>query len=213
MSIRITALAAASAMALSACAVDPDPNVNHTGTGAIAGAALGAAVGAATSSDRSKGALRGAIAGAAAGAVAGSLMDQQAKALQAAVTTPGIQIVNHGSYLQVIMPEGILFGVNSAAVSGPAQNDLYAVAQNLNQYPNTRVEVIGHTDATGSAAHNMDLSQRRAQSVAGILRAAGVAPNRIVAVGRGLTQPIASNNTPEGRAQNRRVEIIIRPVQ
>ena len=115
--------------------------------------------------------------------------------------------------LQVILPEGILFATDSAAVSGPAQNDLYAVARNLNQYPNSRVEVVGHTDSTGAAAYNQDLSQRRAQSVAGILTAAGVNGNRIVATGRGASQPIASNDTVQGRAQNRRVEILIRPTQ
>src|SRR5690606_6417254 len=112
-----------------------------------------------------------------------------------------------------ILPEGILFATDSAAVSGPAQNDLYAVARNLNQYPNSRVEVIGHTDNTGSAAYNQDLSQRRAQSVAGILTAGGVSSGRVVAVGRGESQPVASNGTEQGRAQNRRVEIIIRPTQ
>jgi outer membrane protein OmpA-like peptidoglycan-associated protein len=96
-------------------------------------------------------------------------------------------------------------------VSGAAQNDLYAVARNLNQYPNSRVEVVGHTDNTGSMALNMDLSQRRAQSVAGILAAAGVSSGRLMASGAGYNQPIASNNTAEGRAQNRRVEILIRP--
>lgn len=119
--------------------------------------------------------------------------------------------MNHGSYLQVVLPEGILFSTDSAAVSGIAQNDLYAVARNLNEYPNSRVEVVGHTDNTGSASYNMDLSQRRAQSVAGILTAGGVAGSRIVAVGRGEDQPVASNATEQGRAQNRRVEILIRP--
>ena len=98
-------------------------------------------------------------------------------------------------------------------MSGPAQTDLYAVARNLNQYPNSRVEVVGHTDDTGRDAYNMDLSQRRAQSVAGILTAAGVNAGRVVATGRGESQPIASNATAEGRAQNRRVEILIRPTQ
>ena len=77
----------------------------------------------------------------------------------------------------------------------------------------TRIEVIGHTDNTGSAAFNQDLSQRRASSVANVLRDSGVPSNRLVTFGRGEEQPIASNLTPEGRAQNRRVEIIIRPTR
>lgn len=208
-------LATGSLLALGACTAPMGgTQLSRAQQGAIAGAATGAIFGATRDDDKNnQGAdiVKGAIAGAAAGAVAGSILDQQARALDQAVQNPNVQIVNHGSYLQVILPEGILFATDSAAVSGPAQNDLYAVARNLNQYPNSRVEVIGHTDSTGAAAYNMDLSQRRAQSVAGILTAAGVNSSRVVAVGRGQTQPIASNATVEGRAQNRRVEIIIRP--
>ncbi|QBX34687.1 OmpA family protein [Paracoccus liaowanqingii] len=223
MTLRTTSLLAASGLLiLGACA----PAMTGTGTGttglsrtqqgALAGAAVGALYGGTRdddSSGRSRDAARGAILGAAAGAVAGNILDRQAAALEQSISNPNVQIVNHGSYLQVTLPEGILFATDSAAVSGPAQTDLYAVARNLNQYPNSRVEVIGHTDNTGSAAYNLDLSQRRAQSVAGILAAAGVSQGRLVAVGRGLSQPVASNATDSGRAQNRRVDIIIRPTQ
>ncbi|MBU3031280.1 OmpA family protein [Paracoccus marinaquae] len=221
MKLRTTTVIAASGLiALGACT---DPSMTGTGTGtglsrtqqgAMAGAALGAVLGATRDDDKNnqgKDAAKGAILGAMAGAVAGNILDRQAAALEQAVSNPNIQIVNHGSYLQVVLPEGILFATDSAAVSGPAQGDLYAVARNLNQYPNSRVEVVGHTDDTGSAGYNFDLSQRRAQSVAGILTAAGVAPARIVAIGRGEDQPVASNGTVEGRARNRRVEILIRP--
>ncbi|MDO5646853.1 OmpA family protein [Paracoccus sp. (in: a-proteobacteria)] len=218
MKLRTTTIIAASGvLALTACA---DPNaaggLSRTQQGVLAGAAAGAIYGATRDDDRSgrgRDAARGAIVGAAIGAVAGNVLDRQAQALQQSVTNPNIRIVNHGTHLQVVMPDGILFATDSAAVSGPAQNDLYQVARNLNQFPNSRVEVIGHTDNTGSAAHNMDLSQRRANSVMGILAAAGVAQNRLTATGRGLTQPVASNDTAQGRAQNRRVEIIIRPTQ
>ena len=127
------------------------------------------------------------------------------------MTTPGVQVVNTGQTLNVTLPEGVLFATDSAAVSGPAQNDLYALARNLQQYPNSTVQVVGHTDSTGRADYNLQLSQRRAQSVAGILTAGGVASNRITTQGMGMTQPVASNDTVAGRAQNRRVEIIIRP--
>lgn len=223
MSFRVpTILAASGLMVLGAC-TDPSMNGGAGGTGtgmsrtqqgALAGAALGALYGVGRDSDSNnegRDAARGAILGAAAGAVAGNILDRQASALKQSVSNPNIQIVNHGSYLQVILPEGILFATDSAAVSGVAQNDLYAVARNLNQYPNSRVEVVGHTDNTGSAAHNQDLSQRRAQSVASILVAAGVQSGRVAATGRGFNQPIASNDTASGRAQNRRVEILIRP--
>ncbi|MDP5305669.1 OmpA family protein [Paracoccus spongiarum] len=219
MNFRTTAaFAATGLLALGACT---DPSMTGTGTGmsrtqqgAIAGATIGAVLGATRDSDSNnegRDAAKGALVGAIAGAVAGNILDQQARALDQAITNPNIQIVNRGSYLQVILPEGILFATDSAAVSGLAQNDLYAVARNLNQYPNSRVEVVGHTDNSGAAAYNYDLSQRRAQSVAGILTAAGVAPGRIVAVGRGEDQPAASNATAQGRAMNRRVEILIRP--
>lgn len=223
MNLRMTTVLAASGLiALGACT---DPSMTGTGTGtglsrtqqgAIAGATIGAVLGATRDSDSNnegRDAAKGAIVGALAGAVAGNILDQQARALDQAITNPNIQIVNHGSYLQVILPEGILFATDSAAVSGMAQNDLYAVARNLNQYPNSRVEVVGHTDNTGAAAYNLDLSQRRAQSVAGILTAAGVSGARVVAVGRGEDQPVASNATAQGRALNRRVEILIRPTR
>lgn len=210
-----TMMVAGSALALSACTMDTT-GMSRTQQGAIAGAAAGALFGAQRDKDsNNKGSdiIKGAIAGAAAGAATGAILDQQAKALKSQLNNPNIQVVNHGSYLQVVMPEGILFATDSAAVSGPAQNDLYSVAQNLNQYPNSRVEVVGHTDSTGRAAYNMDLSQRRANSVKGILTAAGVNPARIVATGAGQSNPVATNETAAGRAQNRRVEILIRPTR
>lgn len=220
---RLSALAASAGLiGLVACAPTDQygnptgPQMSRTQQGAIAGAVVGGVLGASRDSDKNnqgRDAARGAILGAAAGAIAGNILDRQAQALQQSISNPNVRIVNNGSYLTVVMPESILFATDSAAVSGVAQNDLYAVAQNLNQYPNSRVEVIGHTDNTGSAAHNIDLSQRRAQSVARILIAAGVNGNRIATIGRGFEQPIASNVSPEGRAQNRRVEIIIRPTQ
>jgi outer membrane protein OmpA-like peptidoglycan-associated protein len=219
MNLRVTTILAVSGIvALGACAptdgTGMGSGMSRTQQGALAGAAVGAVLGATRDSDSNnegRDAARGAILGAAAGAVAGNVLDRQAQALQQSLSNPNIQVINRGSYLQVVMPEGILFATGSAAVSGAAQNDLYAVARNLNQYPNSRVEVVGHTDNTGSAALNMDLSQRRAQSVAGILSAAGVSSSRLVATGAGFNQPIASNDTAAGRAQNRRVEILIRP--
>lgn len=223
MTLRVTTILAASGLiALGACAPTDGTGtgaglggMSRTQQGALAGAALGAVVAGTRDSDKNnqgRDAARGAILGAAAGAIAGNILDRQAQALQQSVSS-NVQVVNRGDHLQVILPEGILFATDSAAVTGQAQNDLYAVARNLNQYPNSRVQVVGHTDNTGSAAHNMDLSQRRAQSVSSILSAAGVAPNRLVASGQGFNQPIASNDTAQGRAQNRRVEILIWPTR
>lgn len=218
-----TILAAAGLVVLGACApANNTGGVTGTATGvggsrtqqgALAGAAIGAVLAGTRDSDKNnqgQDAARGAILGAAVGAIAGNMLDRQAQALQQSVSS-NVQVVNRGDHLQVILPEGILFATDSAVVTGQAQNDLYAVARNLNQYPNSRVQVVGHTDNTGSASHNMDLSQRRAQSVSSILTAAGVAPSRLTASGQGFNQPVASNGTPEGRAQNRRVEILIWP--
>ncbi|HMR34762.1 MAG TPA: OmpA family protein [Paracoccus sp. (in: a-proteobacteria)] len=219
MNMRVSLLlGAASVMALGACATNPDGStgttLSQTQQGALIGAAAGGLYGATRDSDKNnqgKDFLKGAVLGAAAGAVVGNIIEAQEKQLRQVMTSPGVQIINHGDYLQVIMPSGLLFASDSAAISGQAQNDLYGLAQSLNQYPNSRVEIYGHTDSTASDAHNMDLSQRRAQSVGGILTAAGVSSSRLVMVGRGESQPVASNDSEGGRAQNRRVEILIRP--
>ncbi len=207
----------AAALALAACTpVDtysPNPN-QRTKEGAITGAAIGAGLGILTGDggkDKRDRALAGAVIGGIGGAIVGNQLDKQAAELQAEINDSRIRIINEGSQLRVVMPEGILFAVDSATVQSSVQNDLYAVADNLNRYPNTRVEIIGHTDNTGSAAYNQDLSQRRAMAVASILRNAGVAGGRVVAYGRGEDAPVASNLTPEGRQQNRRVEILIIP--
>lgn len=225
MKLRVTTILAATGLvALGACAPIDGTGMNsgmggtgmsRTQQGALAGAAVGAVLAGTRDSDKNnqgRDAARGAIIGGIAGAVAGNILDRQAQSLQQSVSS-NVQVVNRGDHLQVILPEGILFATDSAAVTGQAQNDLYAVARNLNQYPNSRVQVVGHTDNTGSAAHNMDLSHRRAQSVASILSAAGVAPARLSATGQGFNQPVASNDTAAGRAQNRRVEILIWPTR
>ena len=141
----------------------------------------------------------------------GEVLDRQAAELDQAIQNDRVRIVNTGDRLIVTLPEGILFATDSAAVQPSIQSDLYAVASNVNRYPNSIVQVIGHTDNTGSAAYNQDLSERRAGAVASILQAGGVSGGRISAIGRGEDQPVASNLTPEGRQQNRRVEIVIIP--
>lgn len=207
----------AAVLTLTACTpVDEyssNPN-QRTKEGALTGAAIGAGLGILTG-DGGKDKLDRAVVGAAIGGLAGGVighnLDRQAAELQAEINDSRIRIINEGSQLRVVMPEGLLFAVDSASVMPSIQNDLYAVADNLNRYPNSRVEIIGHTDNTGSAAYNQDLSQRRAMAVSAVLRNAGVSGGRLVAYGRGEDVPVASNLTPEGRAQNRRVEILIIP--
>lgn len=200
-------------LTLGACATDPNgqpQSMSRTQQGALAGAVVGGLIGAGESRQN---AVKGAILGTVVGAVGGSLLDQQEQALRQQINNPNISVNNNGQNLTVTLPESILFATDSAAVSAQGQNDLYTIGRNLTQYPNSRIQVIGHTDSTGSAAYNQDLSERRARSVAGILSAAGVATNRLSTVGRGQTQPIASNDTAAGRAQNRRVEIIVIPTR
>lgn len=202
-------------MGLTAC-VDPnaypdDPNARAK-NGAIMGGLIGAVAGASSGGDNRLGkAVVGGALGAALGGVIGATLDQQAADLRSSIGNQNISVVNNGSYLVVNMPQDVLFATDSATLRGDLTRDIKAVAANLIRYPNSTIEVIGHTDNSGSAAYNQDLSQRRAVSVANVLRESGVPNGRIAAYGRGEDQPIASNLTPEGRAQNRRVEIIIRP--
>jgi outer membrane protein OmpA-like peptidoglycan-associated protein len=210
-------LAVASTLALTAC-VDPnaypdDPNARQR-QGAIVGGLVGAVTGAAVSGDGDelKGAIVGGALGAGTGALIGADLDRQAAELRGSLNS-NISVTNTGEYLIVNMPQDLLFATDSASVRSDLRRDLNTVASSLLKYPNSRIEVIGHTDNTGSAAYNQDLSQRRAVSVASVLRESGVPGARIAAYGRGEDQPVASNLTPEGRAQNRRVEIIIRPTR
>ncbi|WBL32553.1 OmpA family protein [Sinirhodobacter sp. HNIBRBA609] len=200
--------------ALSACTPTDgtyNPNQNRN-TGAVTGALIGGVLGATADGDeRLTKTLAGAAVGGMIGGVIGNQLDKQAQELRRDLDTNGVSVVNTGSELVVTMPQDVLFAIDSSAVRPDLQRDLYTLAGSLNRYPDTTVEVIGHTDNTGDARYNQRLSQDRANSVANILIGAGVPRHRVVAYGRGEDQPIASNLTPEGRAQNRRVEFIIRP--
>lgn len=180
--------------------------------GAAVGVATGAIAGALAGGNKNVGAIAaGAVAGGILGAGIGSYLDQQAADLRDELGNDDITVTNTGNSLLVNFPESILFATDSAAVSSASRSDLQALARNLNQYPDSTIQVIGHTDSTGSAGHNFDLSSRRAGAVASVLVDTGVRGSRITATGKGEDDPIASNATTEGRAQNRRVEIIIRP--
>lgn len=178
--------------------------------GAAIGAVLGAITGAATSDKEKKGAVIGGLIGAGVGAAIGNSLDKQAAELQSQLGN-GIRVVNTGSELIVTMPQDILFPFDSAVVSQSLKTDLRTLADSLNDYPDTTVDVVGHTDSDGDASYNQRLSKQRADSVADILIIEGVAPYRIRAYGRGEDQPVATNQTEAGKAKNRRVEIIIRP--
>ncbi|MEI4484965.1 OmpA family protein [Frigidibacter sp. MR17.14] len=212
-------LALAGATALTACQQAApfgytNTQPNNTRNAAIAGAVLGGALGATADGDeRLTKAAAGALVGAGIGAVAGSFLDRQASELQNSIGGNGTTVVNNGSNLIVNMPQDVLFSVDSTTVSSGATQSLYELGASLNRYPNSTVQIIGHTDSTGSDAYNMDLSQRRASSVAAILVQSGVSAGRVTPIGRGESQPIASNESEAGRAQNRRVQIVITPTQ
>ena len=207
---------AASALVFVTACDGTAPNGNQNAQqGALIGAGVGALAGilnnrSGSRSNRFEGALQGAVIGAAGGAAIGNQLDRQEEELRAQLG-PQVGIVNNGDNLVVTLPQDILFATNSTAVSGASQSDLSTLASSINQYPNTTVNVIGHTDNVGGAAFNFDLSQRRAQAVTSVLVNAGVSPARIRSIGRGEDAPVSTNLTPEGRQQNRRVEIVITP--
>ena len=201
-------------LTLTAC-VDPnqfpdDPKARTRG-GAVTGALIGGVLGGASGGDnKAAKAVTGAVIGGLIGGAIGSEMDNQAAELRAQLSGNST-VTNANGVLTVTMPQDVLFALDSASLRPDLRADLRSVAGSLISYPNSTVEVIGHTDNSGAAAYNMDLSQRRAMAVSSVLQSSGVPASRIAAFGRGEDQPIASNLTSAGQAQNRRVEIIIRP--
>jgi outer membrane protein OmpA-like peptidoglycan-associated protein len=193
-------------------AANSNPGDNTT-AGTIMGGVIGAIAGMEMSSkdDRKKGAIIGAIVGATAGNAIGQTLDQQAEDLRRDLNNDQVDVTNTGSELIVTMPQDILFTLDSAAVRSDLRRDLGVVAGNIQAYPNTTISIEGHTDNTGSASYNQSLSQRRANAVASVLMNNGVPPARLGTIGRGEDEPVASNLSATGRAQNRRVEIVIRP--
>ena len=203
------AIAMIAGMGLAGC-TNPDGTANNTGTGIAAGAGIGAVLGRAIGGN-SRGAVIGGIVGAGIGGAIGDDLDRQEAALRSQMGGSGVSIVNTGSQLIVTLPEAITFPVDSAQLKSSFVSSLNALARNLQQYPNTTVEVVGHTDSTGAASYNQQLSERRALSVRSVLLNAGVSGSRLRAFGQGETNPVASNSSAAGRQQNRRVEIFITP--
>ena len=182
----------------------------YGGLGALGGAAIGAAT--SSKKDRTKGALIGAaVAGAAAGGY-GYYADKQEAELRRSMQGTGIDVQRDGDNLTLVMPGNVTFATDSASISGNFYGTLNNLVQSFNQYDQNTIEIIGHTDSTGAYQHNLNLSQRRAQSVADYLRNQGVSGNRMSVRGVGPDQPVADNGTAQGRQQNRRVEINLRPI-
>ena len=182
-------------------------SLNKKENGAIIGAGAGAAAGAIISGGTAKGAIIGAAVGGTAGAVIGHQMDQQAKEIKTQV--PGAIVERVGEGLQVTFASGLLFDTDSDVLHAAARQNLATLAGNLGKYPDTDLLVVGHTDSKGTGNYNMSLSERRAASVVNYLVSQGVARTRLRPAGRGESEPVASNDTEDGRAKNRRVEIAI----
>lgn len=183
----------------------------RTAAGAGAGALGGAAVGTLFGGDDRRNALIGAGIGMLAGAAVGQYLDQQQRELEQNLAGSGAQVIREGDQLLVNFPAEITFATDSAQIRPQFHQTLNQVAQTLQRYPQSYIDVVGHTDSTGAEQYNQALSERRAQSVANYLRSQGVTAARIAAYGMGETQPVATNATPEGRQQNRRVELRIIP--
>lgn len=178
--------------------------------GAVGGALLAAAV--SDKKDRKKRMLQGAGIGAIGGASVGYYMDKQEEKLRQQLQGSGVSVTRDGDNIILNMPSNITFDTNSYALKGRFQNTLDSVVLVLNEYKSTMITVTGHTDSTGSKEYNQKLSEQRAISVANYLSSKGVAQPRLAASGYGEAFPVAPNNTEQGRAQNRRVEVQLEPV-
>ncbi len=211
------ALLAAAAVALAGCAPMQDmatsPDKEKTRKGAGYGAAAGAVIGLLTGgNDKFEAAMIGAAAGAIAGGSVGYYMDKQEAKLRQQMAGTGVDVVRNGDNITLDMPGGVTFAFNSSDLNSQFYPVLDKVAGTLGEYDKTVIEVAGHTDSVGSATYNQQLSEKRAASVAAYLGSRGIDRSRMVTVGAGKDHPVASNETEEGRAQNRRVEITIVPV-
>lgn len=212
--LRGTVVAGLIAALTAGCATNPETGqreMTKTGKGAAIGAAAGAVVGGVSGGDRGKRAAIGAAAGAAIGAGIGKYMQNQEEKLRQQTAGSGVEVSRQGDNVVLNMPSSVTFATDSAQISPAFQATLDQVASTISEYSDTRVRIAGHTDSTGSDAYNQQLSERRAQAVANYLIGRGVASSRISTVGHGETQPVASNDTPEGRQANRRVEIVLSP--
>lgn len=215
--IKKLAIIALSATFLSACTTtDPYTGQQKTsnmatgaGVGAVAGALGGLVIG---GGNKGRNALIGAGIGALAGGAIGSYMDNQEAELRAQLQGTGVSVTRMGDRIVLNMPSNITFATDQDQVIPPFYPTLDSVAIVLRKYNRSLIDINGHTDSTGSLAHNQGLSERRAASVANYLGARGIDQRRISTMGFGPSQPVASNASPEGRAQNRRVEVLISPL-
>lgn len=213
--ILLSGVAALSLVTVSGCVTDPntgEQKISRTAIGGVGGAAAGALLGGLIGGKTAR--IIGAAAGGAVGGYVGYQMDEQIKELREQTAGSGVDVteVDGGDAILVNLPDGVTFTTGSATINNEFRATLRDVADSLQRYPNSLIDVYGHTDSTGSDSFNQGLSERRAQTVEDFLVAQGVDRSRIRSQGFGETSPIADNATPEGRARNRRVEIKIIPI-
>ena len=208
-------VAVAASVSLAGCAATEDfaknPEKAKTRQGTAIGAGAGAVAGLLIGGGW-EGALIGAGVGALAGGAVGNYQDKQEKKLRQQMAGTGVEVVRMGDNLTLDMPGNVTFAFDSAKLNPEFNAVLDKVAQTLVEYDQTVIQIAGHTDSTGTHAYNMKLSDQRAGSVKSYLAGRGVPAKRMQTVGAGPDYPIADNATPEGRAENRRVEITIVPV-
>lgn len=212
-----TVLLLSGAIVMSGCTVNPytgESEAGNSGIGAGIGAVVGAGVGALSSSkkDRGKGAIIGAASGAILGGGVGYYMDVQEAKLREKMKGTGVSVTRHGDTIVLNMPNNITFDSGSSSLKPSGANTLTGVAMVLKEYPKTAVNVVGYTDSTGSQDLNRRLSLQRADSVGSALIMQGVTSGRVRTQGAGPSNPIASNSTAQGKAQNRRVEVTLSPL-
>lgn len=216
--LRKTVVPVVVAAVLSACTTNPytgERQASKAGIGAGIGAGVGAVAGVLSgdnADERRKRALIGAGVGALAGAGVGAYMDRQESKLRQELQGTGVSVTRIGDDIILNMPGNITFDVNQATIESDFYPVLNSVAKVAKEFNKTLIDVAGHTDSTGTVAYNMDLSKRRANSVAKYLQSQGVDSTRLYAEGYGPHYPIADNGTAEGRSANRRVEIALKPL-
>lgn len=216
---KVVTLAIAASILASCTTTNPytgEQQMSKTSGGALLGATVGALGGLAIGHDansRRNAALIGAGIGALGGGLIGNYMDQQEAQLRAELQGTGVSVTRAGDRIILNMPSNITFDTDQDAIKPEFYPTLNSVAIVLNKFNKTLVDVNGHTDSVGNPAYNQGLSERRAMSVATYLGGQGLDQRRVSALGYGMSQPVASNSTPQGRAQNRRVEIQIAPIR
>jgi outer membrane protein OmpA-like peptidoglycan-associated protein len=207
-----SAAAVLSLITVSACVTDPNTGerkVSRTAIGGAGGAGLGYLLGSVIGGKTAR--ILGAGIGGVAGGAIGYQKDKQIRELRESTAGSGIDVTDNGDGILLNLPD-VTFAVDSTEISPSFQSALDRVAQSMVQYPDSLVDVYGHTDSTGADQYNMNLSQRRADAVSRYLISRGVSSARLQAKGMGESYPVADNNTAEGRAKNRRVEVKITPV-